>query len=130
MVFHQSCPWAVSFPNGLPPTTKTAFTFQFPWIDTSDFPDEILNVHPTQLYEAFICGCLFYVLWKYRSKIRYPGQLFFSYLVLAGIERFCIEFLRTNEKYLFEIFSGAQIFSVIIIFIGTYFLTYPLHNAD
>jgi len=50
--------------------------------------------------------------------------------VLAGIERFCIEFLRTNEKYLFEIFSGAQIFSVIIILIGTYFLTYPLHNAD
>ena len=123
-------PWAVSFPNGLPPTTKTVFTYQFPWIDTSDFPNEILNVHPTQLYEAFICGCLFYTLWKYRSQTKYPGQLFFSYLVLAGVERFCIEFLRTNEKYLFEIFSGAQIFSVIIIFIGTYFLTYPLHNAD
>ena len=33
-------------------------------------------------------------------------------------------------KYLFEIFSGALIFSVIIIFIGTYFLTYPLDNVD
>ena len=65
-----------------------------------------------------------------RSKIIIPGSLFFSYLVIAGIERFCIEFIRTNEKYLFDIFSGAQIISVIMICIGSYFLLKPISHVD
>ena len=53
------------------------------------------------------------------------GSLFFLYLILAGVERFLIEFLRTNEKYLFDYFSGAQIISMIMIIVGTYFILYP-----
>ena len=123
-------PWAISYQEGLPPTTKTVFSYQFPWIDVSSFDSEILTVHPTQLYEAIICGLMFYVLWKKRNYIQYQGQLFFSYLILAGLERFFIEFIRTNEKYLFETFSGAQLLSVLMISVGSYFSIYPLDNVD
>ena len=123
-------PWAISYQEGLPHTTKTVFSYQFPWIDVSNFDSEILTVHPTQLYEAIICGLMFYILWKKRNYIQYQGQLFFSYLILAGLERFFIEFIRTNEKYLFETFSGAQLLSVLMISVGSYFLIYPLNNVD
>jgi phosphatidylglycerol:prolipoprotein diacylglycerol transferase len=53
------------------------------------------------------------------------GSLFFSYLVLAGIERFLIEFLRLNQKYLFGL-SGAQLIALSMIGIGVWFLTHPL----
>ena len=48
-----------------------------------------------------------------------------SYLVLAGIERFLIEFLRLNQKYLFGL-SGAQLIALSMIGIGVWFLTHPL----
>lgn len=121
-------PWAMSFPEGLPPTTTSVFAYQFPWIDISDLPAGVIKVHPTQLYETFICGVLFYYLWSKRKNIEVQGSLFFQYLVFAGFERFLIEFLRTNEKYAFDIFSGAQILSLLMIIFGSYFLLYPIYN--
>ena len=121
-------PWAMSFPDGLPPTTTSVFAYQFPWIDISDLPAGVIKVHPTQLYETFICGVLFYYLWSKRKNIEVQGSLFFQYLVFAGFERFLIEFLRTNEKYAFDIFSGAQILSLLMIIFGSYFLLYPIYN--
>ena len=121
-------PWAMSFPEGLPPTTTSVFAYQFPWIDISYLPAGVIKVHPTQLYETFICGVLFYYLWSKRKNIEVQGSLFFQYLVFAGFERFLIEFLRTNEKYAFDIFSGAQILSLLMIIFGSYFLLYPIYN--
>jgi prolipoprotein diacylglyceryltransferase len=86
----------------------------------------VITVHPTQLYESFAGFIFFIILWKFRTQIKIPGSLFFIYLILAGIERFFIEFIRTNEKYLFDIFSGAQIISIIMICIGSYFLLWPI----
>jgi prolipoprotein diacylglyceryltransferase len=70
------------------------------------------------------------LLWNLRNKINRPGSLFFIYLIIAGVERFFIEFIRTNEKYLFEIFSGAQIISIIMVFIGSYFLLWPITQTS
>ncbi|MEL1231245.1 MAG: prolipoprotein diacylglyceryl transferase family protein, partial [Candidatus Neomarinimicrobiota bacterium] len=111
-----------------PPTTTSVFAYQFPWIDISDLPVGVIKVHPTQLYETLICGGLFYYLWSKRKNIQVQGSLFFQYLVFAGFERFLIEFLRTNEKYAFDIFSGAQILSLLMIIFGSYFLLYPIYN--
>ena len=122
----STLPWAVSFPNGLPPTTVSSFSLYYPWIDTSAFNSKVITVHPTQLYESFAGFIFFIILWKFRTQIKIPGSLFFFYLILAGIERFFIEFIRTNEKYLFDIFSGAQIISIIMICIGSYFLLWPI----
>jgi len=123
-----SLPWGLSFPNGLPPSTSQVFELYFPWIDISKYAPGILSVHPTQLYESLIAGCIFIFLWKKRLNIQLPGSLFFLYLILAGIERFLIEFLRTNEKYLLDLFSGAQVISIIMILIGIYFMLYPPNN--
>ena len=86
----------------------------------------MITVHPTQLYESFAGFLFFMLLWNIRNKINKPGSLFFIYLIIAGVERFFIEFIRTNEKYLFDIFSGAQIISIIMVFIGGYFLLWPI----
>jgi prolipoprotein diacylglyceryltransferase len=58
--------------------------------------------------------------------VKIAGSLFFLYLILAGVERFAVEFIRTNEKYLFDMFSGSQVISLIMIIIGTYFLLNPI----
>ncbi|MBL50446.1 MAG: prolipoprotein diacylglyceryl transferase [Candidatus Marinimicrobia bacterium] len=126
----SNLPWAIAFPNGLPPSTSSVFGLYYPWIDISDFESGLLKVHPTQIYESVTCISLFFFLWFKRSTIKVTGSLFFLYLILAGVERFAVEFIRTNEKYLFDIFSGSQIISIIMIIIGSYFLLYPLSDME
>ena len=122
-------PWAVSFIDGLPPTTTQSFQYYYPWIDLSGFEPGLITVHPTQIYEVIITFVLFVFLWKKRKNIETTGNLFFIYLILYGIERFMIEFLRTNPKYLFSFFSGAQIICLIMIMIGVYFYLNPVQNS-
>ncbi|HEY5528734.1 MAG TPA: prolipoprotein diacylglyceryl transferase [Thermoleophilia bacterium] len=70
-------PWGMSFPNGSPPTT--------------------VRVHPTQLYEALASLVIFALLfWVISPRFKREGPLMFAYLILAGIERFLVEFVRTN----------------------------------
>ena len=121
-------PWALSFPDGFPPTKYESFQYRYPWIDISNFEPGLLSVHQTQVYEFLICAMLFFYLWNKRKNIRVPGSLFFTYLICAGTERFLIEFIRTNEKYLFDIFSGAQVLSIIMVLIGVYCLFKPLQD--
>ena len=125
----SSLPWAISFPNGIPPTTTNTFSDLYPWVDISAYDPGVLTVHPTQLYEALICFILFLILWKYRKSTKIKDMLFFLYLFLAGVERFFIEFIRTNQKYVFELFSGAQVISIMMIIIGLYFMKNPIKEA-
>ena len=48
-------PWAISFPNGLPPTTTSYFTSQYPWIDISDYPVGIRTRILTSLSYGLPC---------------------------------------------------------------------------
>jgi prolipoprotein diacylglyceryltransferase len=57
------------------------------------------------------------------------GSLFFTYLVLGGVERLFIEFLRLNQKYIFGL-SGAQLIALVMIGIGTWFLTHPIVQPE
>ena len=123
-------PWGMSFPNGLPPSTTSVFSLYFPWIDISKYNPGLLKVHPTQLYETFISIILFFYLYNKRKSVKIKGSLFFLYLILAGFERFFIEFIRTNEKYFLDIFSGAQIISLIMISIGILFLFRPINEKS
>ena len=121
-----SLPWGLSFPNGLPPSTSQVFELYFPWIDISNFEPGLLKVHPTQIYEFIICLIIFFYLYNKRINIKVKGTLFFTYLILAGFERFFIEFIRTNEKYFLSTFSGAQIISFFMISIGLSFILRPI----
>jgi phosphatidylglycerol:prolipoprotein diacylglycerol transferase len=71
-------PWAVAFPQGLPPTT--------------------VPVHPTQLYEALALGVLAAVLFRWRRDRVADRIVLGRYLVLAGAIRFAIEFWRVNVR--------------------------------
>ena len=92
-------PWAIAFPNGLPPTT--------------------IAVHPTQLYEmsAYFIIC-FYLRYRKRNQT-FSGEIIFEYLFLGGLSRFMVEFIRTNARYIFGL-SGAQYLSILMMAIGAY----------
>jgi phosphatidylglycerol:prolipoprotein diacylglycerol transferase len=89
-------PWAMAYPDGTVPT---------------DVP-----VHPTPIYETLAMGLVAYVLWRLRRSFR-PGLLFALYLVLAGVERLLVEFIRRNDDVLLGL-TLAQVLSVGLIVVG------------
>jgi phosphatidylglycerol:prolipoprotein diacylglycerol transferase len=90
----SNLPWAVAFPEGLPPTT--------------------VPVHPTQIYEAIGLGLLGWCLLRWRRQ-RVPDAIVLGrYLLAAGALRFGIEFLRVNVRVAFGL-SVAHIVSLIAI---------------
>ena len=114
-----SLPWGVQFPQGLPPTTagSLAGNFGVP-IPAGATPETLLAVHPTQLYEAIVMIAVFMVLWRLRARSRGTGWLFGVYLVMAGTERFLVEFARAKEDRLFGEFTLAQLMALAIVAVG------------
>jgi len=119
-----SVPWAVKFPQGLPPTTagEMARNFGVP-MQAGVTPDTVLAVHPTQLYEAVIMIGVFMALWRMRTHSRAPGWLFGVYLMFAGTERFLVEFLRAKEDHFFGQLTIAQGMALAIIALGAFLVT-------
>jgi phosphatidylglycerol:prolipoprotein diacylglycerol transferase len=112
-------PWAVKFPEGLPPSTaenlKNLFGIPIPaGVD----PATVLAVHPTQIYEVVAMLLAFGVLWSLRKSGRPVGWLFGLYLVFAGVERFLVEILRAKDDRFLGPFTVAQLTSAIIVVIG------------
>ena len=90
-------PWAMAFPNGTVPT--------------------LVPVHPTPIYEALIMAGFCLILLKIaRGNLR-PGVVFCFYLVLAGTERFMIEFWRINPVVALGL-TMAQFMSIASITVG------------
>jgi phosphatidylglycerol---prolipoprotein diacylglyceryl transferase len=89
-------PWAMAYPEG---TVST------------DVP-----VHPTPIYETLAMGLVTYVLWRLRTRFQ-PGLLFALYLVLAGSERFLVEFIRRNDDVALGL-TQAQLLSMAMIAAG------------
>lgn len=59
-----------------------------------------IQVSPTFLYESFWCLLVLLVLFFYRKKKRYDGELFLIYLFGYGLGRVWIEGLRTDQLLL------------------------------
>jgi phosphatidylglycerol:prolipoprotein diacylglycerol transferase len=95
-------PWAMGYPNGTVPTA----------------PGE--TVHPTPIYETLTMGLVAYFLWRLRDRVR-PGILFALYLVIAGVERFLIEFIRRNDDVALGL-TAAQLWSLGQFVIGVVWL--------
>jgi phosphatidylglycerol:prolipoprotein diacylglycerol transferase len=74
-------------------------------------------VHPTSLYELAFAVIAFFILLSLRKKMKYNGELFYIYLILTGIPRLLVEFIRLNPRIIFGL-SQAQIISVLMIIIG------------
>lgn len=69
-------PWGMRFPSGVVAT---------------DVP-----VHPTPLYEALAAALIAVALWRLAGRLS-PLAVFGVYLVLSGLSRFLVEFLRLND---------------------------------
>jgi phosphatidylglycerol:prolipoprotein diacylglycerol transferase len=93
----SNLPWAVAFPQGLPPTT--------------------VPVHPTQLYEAAALVPLAWLLFRFRRQRRADTFVLGAYLALAGLIRFAIEFLRVDVRVV-GILSVAHIASLTAVVAG------------
>lgn len=90
-------PWGMRFPNGLEPT--------------------YVPVHPTPLYE-FGAGLLIGLwLWNRGRKSKPTGWILGEYLLLSGIARFLVEFIRRNPRILFGL-SNAQLASAGCVLVG------------
>jgi phosphatidylglycerol:prolipoprotein diacylglycerol transferase len=112
-------PLAVTFPNGAPPTTAANLRGMFGASLPPGTPaDAIIAVHPTQLYETAMGLVMFVVLWRLRGHRHAEGWLFGAYCVLAGVERFIVEFFRAKDDRYFGPFTSAQMISMAIAVTG------------
>ena len=96
-----SLPWGMSFPNGLVPTTQ--------------------RVHPTPIYEFFAGLLITYLLWKLGAKAlagkMSSGTVLAGFLVLSGLSRFLVEFIRINPR-VFLGMSNAQTAALLSFIAG------------
>ena len=100
-----SLPWGMSFPNGLVPTTE--------------------RVHPTPTYEFLAAMVIGYILWRIGARsvgqLRPAGEVFAFYLILTGVARFLVEFIRINPRSFFGL-TNAQAASLASIVAGALLL--------
>ena len=89
-------PWGMAFPNGVVPIN--------------------VPVHPAQLYEAAAAFLIAWALWGLQNRVS-PASVFGSYLLLSGIARVLVEFVRVNNPVLLG-FTEAQLLGFASIAIG------------
>jgi phosphatidylglycerol:prolipoprotein diacylglycerol transferase len=90
-------PWGMSFPKGLEPV--------------------FVPVYPTPLYELAAGLLLGGWLWWRLGKRHNVGAIVGQYLLLSGIARFLVEFIRRNPKVLWGL-SNAQLASAGTVIAG------------
>ncbi len=74
-------------------------------------------VQPTPVYELLFALVVFWVLWKLGERARPLGWLTGMYLVLSGVGRFLVEFVRINPKLYFGM-SNAQTAALGSVVVG------------
>jgi phosphatidylglycerol:prolipoprotein diacylglycerol transferase len=116
-------PWngflAVAFPEGAPPSTAGVMAREFGIpMPPGAGPATVLSVFPTQLMEVALGLLMFGVLWRMRDHKHAEGWLFGAYCVLAGIERFIVEFFRAKDDRLVAGLTYAQMISLAFIAVG------------
>ena len=120
-------PLAVAFPEGSPPSTVATMVTHFGQTFDASFtnPNQVVTVIPTQLVEVVLGFVMFLALWRLRDHKRAAGWLFGAYCVLAGIERFIVEFMRAKDDRfaIFGGFSTAQAIAAAILITGVAIMT-------
>ncbi len=116
-------PWngflAVSFPNGAPPSTAGIMSQEFGVpVPPGTSPATVLSVFPTQLYEVVLGFVMFFILWRMRDHKHAEGWLFGVYCVMAGLERFIVEFFRAKDDRLVMGLTYAQLIALGFVALG------------
>ncbi len=112
-------PWAVAFPQGAPPTIARNLHEQFHVVlPPGTPPDQLLTVHPTELYEIALSVVILWLLWRWRSRHHAPGWLFGVYLILSSAERILVEFVRAKDDRVLDGVTIAQLWGVVLVLVG------------
>lgn len=117
------------------------------WAWSYDYPNNVLSrgipfemvdgtmshrleqgVWPTSVYEFLLGTGIFGFLVAIRKKLSIPGLLFGIYLMLNGLERFLIEFIRVNDRYAFNL-SLSQFIALGLIVLGAVLMVYFKRRA-
>lgn len=91
-------PWAMGYPHGTVPTPPG------------------VKVQPTPIYETLAMTLVAYGLWRMRDRVK-PGVVLGAYLVLSGLERLLVEFIRRNKEVWLGL-TAPQLESVALMAIG------------
>lgn len=88
------------------------------------------SVFPTPIYETILVIILFFILWSVRKRFtKYPLLICCIFMIMNGVERFFIEFIRVTEKKMYFGISGTEIITkhqwVALIMIGFALITIP-----
>jgi phosphatidylglycerol:prolipoprotein diacylglycerol transferase len=105
----STLPWAMGYPHGTVPTPPG------------------VKVQPTPIYETVTMCLLAYGLWRLRDRVR-PGVVFALYLILSGLERFLVEFVRRNKDVLIGL-TAPQLESIVVFVIGSVWLTLMVRRS-
>ena len=76
-------------------------------------------VHPTPVYECLAYLAIFAVLWRMRREPAADGTIFSTYLVLSGLARFLVEFVRINPPVVLGL-TQAQLTSLLLVAVGVW----------
>ncbi len=104
----SNLPWAMGYPHGTLPTPPG------------------VKVQPTPIYETVAMCLVAWFLWQLRDRVR-PGVVFALYLLLSGLERLLVEFIRRNS----EVFAGLtapQLESIGLMLIGAVWLAFIMRG--
>jgi phosphatidylglycerol:prolipoprotein diacylglycerol transferase len=77
---------------GLPTNTIFGVTFPINSLPYNHY-QHLLKIHPTQLYESFFVGCMFFSFLLFKTKNK-----FLIYIIFYSIFRFIIEFIRADNR--------------------------------
>lgn len=110
--------YGIAFPRGAPPSTAGYLRSLGETVPPQFADSQVVTVHPTQLYEIVLALIMFAFLWKVGQGAFRQGRLFSLYMMLYGIERFMIEFVRAKGDRLFLDLSTSQVASILLFMAG------------
>ena len=112
-------PWAAVYSKGTFP--PSAAFHEIPELAAKygihGYVADTTPLHPVPVYEFIIGVLIFYSLWRLRNRGWKDGTVFTVFLVLSGVARFFVEFIRLNPKILFGL-SEAQVLSIVMVAVG------------
>ncbi len=89
-----------------------------------------IPLHPTQLYESLGALVIFALLYAAKDRPAAPGTRFCALLLMYGILRFLLEFLRDDPRGVVGPFSESQVVSALLAAAGAFFLVRARLLAD
>lgn len=105
---------------GVPTGSDYGIVFSHP---QSKAPVDV-HLHPTQLYSAGMILTIGLILWYFKQRKRFDGQVFLIYLALYAFGRSIIEVYRGDEArgYIIDgILSHSQFISLLVVLAVIYY---------